>query len=135
MKTRIFNQGNSTSTKSTGHFITIQTKNGAISFSKDLVSLIDIKKNKVQFVQDEDKPKDWYLQVTSSEDGFPLRGKNAGSIMQNTVLCREILKSLGVLGQGSWRIMVATTPEKGFNLPTYPIITKSIKEVKLTRNK
>jgi hypothetical protein len=135
MKTRIFNQANSTSKKSTGHFITIQTINGAISFSKDLVALIDTKKNKVQFVQDEDKPKDWYLQVTTSEDGFSVRGKNAGSILQNTVLCREILKSLGVAFEGSWRIMVSTTPGELFSLPTYPIITKSIKEVKPTRNK
>ncbi|MFO0386340.1 MAG: hypothetical protein ACK505_06145 [Flavobacteriales bacterium] len=129
MKLKVFNQANTATTKSTGHFISIQTKNGAICFSKDLSILLDLDNNKIEFIQDEDKPKDWYLRVSQDENAFDVRIKKAGTIIQTTTLCRAIVSSLGIDFVGSYRFMVADKPTDGL----YAIITKSLKEVKVNR--
>lgn len=125
MKRKVWNQISVPQQKTTGLYLRLDAKSGSIVFSFDLVKALQLDKNRVNFIQDEDRPCDWYIELTESTDAFIIRSKDKSksdksSIVQSTVLCRAILTSIGV--EGSARVLVATDPiEKNL----YAILTTS----------
>jgi hypothetical protein len=122
MKRKVFNLENA-QYKKTGEFINVNPKSGGITLSRDLVKLIDIKKNGILFIQDEDRPQDWYIEISKESTAFQVRAKNENNyIVQSTVIARELLTSCSL--DAPTRFIVSSTPvEKGM----YAIITKSAK--------
>lgn len=136
MKRKIFNRENTPpkTTRATGFWLRIHPKSGGITFSKDLAVHLELNKNfGVNFIQVEDRPKDWYIEKSKDEAAFRVRVKatpkktEGNFIIQSTVLAREILTSLNAGTAtderlASTRFLVATEPvEKNL----YAIITKS----------
>jgi hypothetical protein len=122
MKRKVFNLENAQG-KKTGEFINVNPKSGGITISRDLVKILDIKKNGILFIQDEDRPQDWYIEISKDSTAFQVRAKNENNfIIQSTVIARELLTSCSL--DAPARFMVSSTPiEKGL----YAIITKSAK--------
>ncbi len=104
--------------------INMNGKSGLISFSKAFAESIDLKGGEaISFHQDEDRPKDWYIEITP--DGFPSRKKDDGVVLlQSTVLVRTILKSVEAETHTASFLMAITPIENGGG-KLYAIITKS----------
>lgn len=73
MKPVVFSNENirTFSRKSSGYWITVNPINGDILFSPDFSQLID--GHKILFIQDEESPQNWYIQITDAENGIPVR--------------------------------------------------------------
>lgn len=129
MKKKVYNINTIPATRATGYAISINPKNGSIMFSKELGDLLVLKGKKVNFIQDEERPTDWYLEPTDDKYAIPIRakksgGKNGGFMVQSSYLVRELIKICNLENTGQ-RIIVANEPvEKTM----YPIITKSGKK-------
>jgi hypothetical protein len=126
MKRKVWNKANVPQTKSTGSWIRIHPKSGGITFSNDLATALKLSSNGVNFIQDEERPGDWYIEVSKDKDAFEVRSKKANEhdkafIIQSTALARTILSSIGI-DMVSTRFMVAT---EAIERNTYAIITKS----------
>jgi hypothetical protein len=126
MKRKVWNKTSVPQTKSMGSWIRIHPKSGGITFSNGLATALKLTDNGINFIQDEDRPADWYIEVSKDKEAFEVRSKKANAfdkafIIQSTALARTILSSIG-LDMVSTRFMVATEPiEKN----TWAIITKS----------
>jgi hypothetical protein len=124
MKKKIWSRANIPNTRPTGLWIHFSPKNGAITFSKDLTEKHQIGKNGVLFIQDEDRPIDWYLEITRNNPDafFPRRKKTGkGCLIQSALLCREIMSSSG-LTMESQRVLVSAQEVEP---NVYSVITKS----------
>lgn len=124
MKYKTFNQISIPTFRKTGFWIRINPKNGYINFSQELSDHLGLKKNKVNFIQNEDDPKEWFLEPTSDKDAFPvhiIQGKI--NVVRSTGMARTILKALE-LEHTSYRFIVSSAP---FERNLFPIITKSAK--------
>jgi hypothetical protein len=100
MKKKIWNKTNVPSIKASGCWMRINPKSGALIFSGDLVELLNLQKHGVEFIQDEERPADWYVQPSKDSEAFTPRFKKANKhdrtcIVQSTSLARTILKSTG----------------------------------------
>lgn len=104
--------------------MSLSPKGGKIVLSAELSEKLGLKKNRLNFVQDEDRPQDWYLEATSQSDGIEFKADNANGkklyCAQSTYLVKKILESTG-LQEESFRMIVSETAEGGL----YAIITKS----------
>ncbi len=127
MKRKVWNRDSVPATRATGLYIRIAPKSGTITLSKDLADLI--KKPAVNFIQDESRPVDWYIEPSTDPSAFVIRNKSnakleSGSIVQNSAISREILKS-SKLKLESTRFMVSADYTEGGG---YAILTKSAKQ-------
>jgi len=120
MKKKVFNQTTIPVIRSSGYWISISPRSGTITFSGDLVRGIGADEKRLEFVQDEDRPRDWYLDVSNSKDALELREADGRYIYQSTFLAHQILSSLKADTSFSWRIPVASeaTEENVFALLT-----------------
>lgn len=127
MKRKVYTTANTGHTRKTGNFLTVSRKSGALKFTKELTDELKLKGKKVQFVQDEEKPSEWFIEITNDAHAFPVRISPTGAgVLQSVVICSELLKSAGLADDSSYRFLISTTPvEKTL----YPIITKSGKPV------
>jgi len=129
MKKRIFNQTTTPqNVRGPGQcLVSLYPKSGNINFSKKLSEVLKLndENQRINIIQDEDRPKDWYIELTSDADGFTPRVKKAAKynqyVIQNSHLCRLILKECG-LPEETVAFVVATEPVQE-NL--FAIITKS----------
>jgi hypothetical protein len=124
MKKKIFNKVNTSRGGSTspGYWIRIHLT-GTITFSR-AVSTEIIKEGGFNLVQDEDRPQDWYIEISDSEHAFKLRLKKANnwdktSVIQNAAMARAILSSCDI--EKSARFLVSANEAEGM----YAILTKS----------
>ncbi len=114
------------------HYIKVQPKNGLIILSNDLTADLGIAKHRLVFVQDKDRPSDWYLELypATAAKAFTLRMRESpkrkalSAVIQNVAVARAIITSLNL--EGGQRFMVSPQAEKG---GLYPIITKSAKRL------
>jgi hypothetical protein len=117
-------------TRTEGLTVSISCKSGVIAFSKPLGERLKLQEYRINFIQDEDRPMDWYLQVTKDPEGFQVRfrpnGKNTTGqfITQSTGVCRQLFDSCR-LPYASQRFLVAPEPVEG---DLFAIITKSAKD-------
>lgn len=129
MKKKVFNQTTTPrGTRSAGNVFSIYPKSGTMKFSADLVRNLKIDtETKVNIIQDEERPKDWYIELTKESDGLQVKEKKSASgkfkeyVIQSIFLSRLILKE-SELPEKTIRLLVATEPvEKNM----HAIITKS----------
>ena len=143
MKAKVFNTANSglISDKSRAALLTINYENGLLSFSVGFVNKVKLNSStRVAVIQDEERPKDWYIQTGSDEFGFPLRVKDTALAFNNVTVARELLESCELIDSSTdsktARFLLATEPinVEGFG-KLYAIITKSGQVVQRTRKK
>lgn len=110
---------------------------GTISFSNIATSTLQLLNKKIYFVQDEDNPKDWYIEITHQSDGIQFvkkkekNSKKDVAIFSSKMLVDNIMNSLG--------FTVTSCKEKGYTSANFiislevtpkdklfPIITSSI---------
>lgn len=104
-------------------------KYGQIRINKPLCEGMHLSEgDTIQFIQDEDKPEDWYLH--KSDKGFILRGDKTSKYLgfNCAPLIHDIVKSLGFQLIGSSRILVTLEPLNEDGMKLFPIITHSIKD-------
>lgn len=105
-------------------------KNGMILFSRDLSAAV--KGQHITFVQDEDRPKDWYLEVSKKKDvdGIPVRefAKLERCGIQSSLIAKELLQSLSLEENGSYELTVSSDPstEEG-GAKSFAILTGTAK--------
>jgi hypothetical protein len=105
--------------------ISVNPKYGLFRISIQLAQQLRLKDedNKIIFLQDEDRPTDWYIRVTKERNGFQVKPDGKTFFVRNRYLSRFILQSCN-LEIKSCSFMVS---EKESEKNTYAIITKSAK--------
>lgn len=128
MKLKRFNPGN-TRTIRKGRPIIRFAKKGQISLSATLVHKIGLsEKDSIEFIQDEERPKDWYLIKAKSGNGFSLRKYKStfDSLLTNSSgMVDKFLESIDKKGVASVGCLVSTKPTEVEGLKLYAIITSS----------
>ena len=112
-------------------YVTLE-KNGIIRLNRIACELLEITiGEKLNVLQDEDRPKDWYLEKTSDEDGLIMRKhSSSGSICSNSKPITVLMRNSIGIQQQSVRFRLATQSLNGEN-KVYAILTSSInKEIK-----
>lgn len=113
MKAKIFNKDNSSNVREHDPFFSINLRGGVMSLTLGFIEGAKIPKGaRLDFIQDVDKPKDWYVRVVNDDSGFPSRLNGSGGYMVNSsVVSRTILDSLEVEdSDASYRMKISTTP-------------------------
>lgn len=126
MKLKSFNAENSASSKYNRlPSVNIGYTSGIVYFNEAAKALANLKAgDKIEFLQDEDNPKDWYF--AKSVDGFELRDKknSKGIMVQSSKITKELLHSIEVYKPATMRIAEAIPFDER---KLFPIITKSAK--------
>jgi hypothetical protein len=112
--------------------VTIAAYHGAIVFSHDLTEHLRLFGQRVIFHQDQDKPKNWYLEVVPDNNtkGFPLfmratpKRKHRSAFFRNHTLSKKIAESIST--DGSFQIPVSIIADEGY----YPLLTAGVKKMK-----
>lgn len=103
-------------------------KNGVIRLNEPAVEYLSMfPGNKINFYQDKDSPKDWFIKI--EDDGIVLREKKSygkGLLLQSASITRDMIKSLGF--ESRFMALLAKEPlnfnnTEGF----YAILTSSAK--------
>jgi hypothetical protein len=120
MKKKIFNLENLPRyANGSGCSINFNVK-GHISFSKELIELLKVKT--INFVQDEERPKDWYIEVTKAKGAIEIRDMQNGQfIIQSASFVKTLFESLEYRKIKSARFTVAS---EAYEKDTYAILTK-----------
>jgi hypothetical protein len=120
MKRKVFNVKSLKLAGLPGNWVSVDKK-GTMLFSRDFTTLV--KGKKVNIIQDEDKPKDWYIEITPDAEGIPVNfvEKLERCSIQSSTISREILGSLD-LPEQRYRFVIGAKPEAG---QMYALITKS----------
>lgn len=127
MKKKIWNLETTKVPHPTGLWISVKPRSGNISFSRDLVAMIGLHEKKVVFIQDEDRPQDWYLDVSKDGNAIPVRhSKTLNHMIQSSVLMRAIFKSCGITEEHTHRFTIGEKTKDG-----YSIITKTARAIKM----
>jgi len=128
MKLKRFNPGN-TRTIRIGKPTIRFAKQGTITLASTLTKKIGLKENdSIEFIQDEENPRDWYLKKAYKEKGFSLRtyNKSTGALITNSiVMVNKFLESIDKKNAKSVGCLVATEPTEVEGLKLYAIITSS----------
>ncbi len=106
------------------------SKTGLISFSRNSVESLNLKQNdRVELIQDEDNPQDWYVVTVENEGGFILRKGTYGQLLFNSSMVVDLIqKSLPLeLRKDSLTFLIASQPEEIEGEKIYAILTSSIK--------
>lgn len=94
-----------------------------IMFNSKAVELLKIDTNtKVEFVQDQQHPKDWYIAL--SGEGYQLRKTKFTYMMTSKKICDTIRKSIGI-DKGYFTLRVCTEPVITSDLIMYGLIMKA----------
>lgn len=129
MKTKIWNTKNTAAITATGNWISIKPKSGTMGLSRDLCRSIGLKSaTMINFIQNEEKPREWFIEITKDPASFRLREHkvNKSCILQSIVLARAIFSSLGLDNETTYRIPISTTKDEHNR---YPLITSNAKKV------
>lgn len=106
-------------------YVTIE-KGGIIRINKAVVSALDLKiGDKLNVVHDEDRPKDWYFEKTTDEEGLVMRKHSeSGSLCFNAKFISDQIRKTLDAETKTIRFRVATQPiEDNKNL--FAILTSS----------
>jgi hypothetical protein len=130
MKLKVFTPetcGHTYTGKST---LNVNYGSGVFTFSKAAVEQLKINAGmNCTVLQDEARPKDWYLKFEKKQ-GFQLRNANKGEsnalLFNNSYTAREIAKSLGINGNATY--LIGAEPLMVDKELLWPIITSSAKQ-------
>jgi len=125
MKLKEYNSENTVTIKTGKPTIRFNAK-GLISISVAANDIIKAKdKSKCLFHQDEERPKDWYLEMTEDNKGFTM--KKTSNLKSPCLNIRAIVKnigdSIGMNGSSSFVCLIGQ-PQKFQDKTLFPIITK-----------
>jgi hypothetical protein len=140
MKARVFNKVSSgvLSPKDKTPCLSINPRAGLISFSSGFCEKVKLNadSHRINFIQDEENEKNWFVQITKDEQAFALRQSEKGVTFNSVHISREVLRSIDLEGGGSVRILLATEPEKDKEFGAiYTLITKSAKPLAIKSKK
>lgn len=122
MKTKIFNQETCPKFSHSQGTINVHVS-GQISFNTKALEILSITtKSKFQFVQDEENPTNWYIEVIDNAKGFSINFSGTRASIFNRALVGRILQSLN-LGTNKKFILSPALFEGKY----FPIITHSRK--------
>lgn len=98
---------------------------GVILFNNGASELFGFKPgDRVNFYQDEARPKDWYIEKTEDTDGLQVRMCKTGFACSTSEITREMLKPFDLKGKKSITFPIALSPdENGY----YAILTSVVK--------
>lgn len=133
MKLKKYNKKNTQSSKSTHPFISFNQK-GQIIINSRLHSLLnpnDHESISLEFLNDEDSPRDWYIKLTG-QDGFCLRNKKESKywVFNSSVLAKKIFSELKPPGydKPTLRFLVKADPVNVEGESAYLIFTKPVEK-------
>ncbi|WP_319502536.1 hypothetical protein [uncultured Draconibacterium sp.] len=102
------------------------TTKGTFTINKFAVNGIGLKVNdKIEILQDQDRPADWYIKKSDHPEGFILRKQSCGALICNAQAIAKILLNSIDKANESVTLRMATTPEEG---DYYAILTRSAKK-------
>lgn len=106
-----------------GNYCVIK-RTGLIMFSRDMNELL--KGKRVNFLQDETRPKDWYVEITKEASGIPVRyiDKVERHAIQSSVIAREILQSCDITAGGA-DFTISSEPDTTASGKSYAILTST----------
>jgi len=127
MKAKIYNTTNCSQKTSSGRCTVRVSSNGNVSFPVETMKKMQLSESsRVEFIQDAEHPRDWYVSVGNSSSGFAPRARAAkGSrylILRSKQLTDAIRSSLGFTGR-SFAVNVGAQEEHGY----WPLITAAVK--------
>jgi len=107
---------------------------GAMSLSSSAVSLLGLDTGDmpvpanlgIEFIQDEDRPKDWYLVNNVSPVALSYRQNKGAVIVQNSVIAKTLIKCIDP-GAKSLGMLIGSVPVIHAGEKMWPIITSSHK--------
>lgn len=140
MKMKVFNKMSSAafSQRDLTPLLTVNPKAGLLSFSQGFAKQTGMSgKSKINFIQDEEKPTEWYIQIADAKDteAFPVRDAKGYLSFNNTAITRELLKACNLEGGASHRFLLSVQPAQTPAGKVYPIITKSAKPLSIKKSK
>lgn len=100
------------------------SRTGTFAFSKKAIEAMGITEGtRLNLLQDEDRPKDWYVEKTTDPEGLRVRKYKDGMMAAGAAIARQLLTSLDVpADKKSMGFMLASEPiEEG----CFAIITSS----------
>jgi hypothetical protein len=110
--------------------IAVNPDNGRISFSTSLVQGIGLKENdRVTFVQDEERPKDWYL--VKNAEGFQLKESGQVLAIVNKSIAKAIMDSIGVDSTAKIPVAIKHQDIEGHRL--FAVFTKGVEQMKVRK--
>jgi len=128
MRAKIFNLSNCKQGTAFGKCsVKVSRRLGCVNFSLPASRRMDIDTNsRVEFIQDQDRPRDWYIHVSGSADGFvPVeKGHRGGGYfaIKSRPLADAICGSLGFTGK-SFSVNVGQQDKNGL----WPLITAAVR--------
>ncbi len=133
MKFNRFNKKNCQNKRNGIAAIRINEK-GLISFSWKLYQMLNPEGKEliyVEFLQNQDSPKDWYIIRSTEEEGFPLRGKKdtKSSMFNSAALTKQLIELVRQPGDDRTRftLRVIDKPQQlAENMEGWLLITKPL---------
>lgn len=125
MKLKSFNATNTKAVRYGKPTVNV-SKSGVFNFSKTASELIMLELTPyIEILQDEERPKDWYVKLSTMEKGFSARKYKEGNNVTNSAFtARQLLKSIGFTGN-SVSFLIAGKPTKLEGELLWPILTAS----------
>lgn len=126
----VYNRKSVPTLRLNGIWISFCARTGYIVFSKELAFRFDLgKNNKVLFVQDEERPQDWYIEFSDDANAFEIvlrerndgRGPTTTYQVTSSFVVKQLLQSLKIGTTDAVRFKVSLEPTEE---NTYAIITK-----------
>lgn len=138
MKKKVLNQANairgSLSSPKGGLYISVTGNAGLIGISKQLGDKLDLLNHGINFIQDEDRPIDWYLQPSKDDNAFKVRSKERDHksayhyVIQSKKVCSEIFLSCG-LERKTHRFIVSPEPIERWSLCDHHKIGRALQKI------
>ena len=95
MKLKKFNEENTPRTRRCDPTIRFVRKTGLISISAEAGRILGMDSDvRLEFFQNEEVTKDWYISLTRDQQGFQFRSKGSLYLLNSVSMCRSILDSL-----------------------------------------
>lgn len=134
MKLKSYNEKNSRLTKEGECFMRINLNAGLFSFSRRACTVLGIEDHdRIEIHQDEENPKDWYVEIASEGNGFPVRRKDNDKKGNATFNCshiaHQIFNSIELEDQKSAGFNISETPVEFEGRKLFLIITSSVNTV------
>jgi len=95
---------------------------GGIHFNTVADELLKLDQHKLNFIQDEERPADWYLEITKANEAFSVRTAKKDKMLQSIALVREICISCGLDPDCGYTLQIA---KEASERNVYAILTKS----------
>ncbi|MFA5649552.1 MAG: hypothetical protein WC914_00200 [Proteiniphilum sp.] len=124
MKLKKFNEENTPRTRRCDPTIRFVRKTGLISISAEAGRILGMNSGdaRLEFFQNEEVPKDWYISLTHDQQGFQFRSKGRLYLLNSVSMSRNILDSLKTDRPGLASGEIDITKGATFRISTTPVL-------------